>query len=143
MKLVAEAIFWKARCTTSKVQVPRLKLPDEATEEALAMLSRIYTKEDLDEATKWHVRCGHISMKSLKKLGIKTLEGKKLPETFRCESCIKAKIHRLPHKELHLQPKPQFKPGEMIATDHMGPYANSLGGSRYGQIFKDFSSGYR
>ena len=141
--LIAEAILLKARGTNWKVQLPVLQLPSVATDEALAQLTRVYIKEDLDEATRWHAKCGHISMKYLKKLGIKNLEGKRLPETFRCESCIRAKIHRLPHKELHQQSKPKFLPGEMIAVDLMGPYARSLGGSRYGAIFKDYGSKYR
>jgi len=99
----------------------------------------VVVREDLDEAN----RCGHISMKYLKRLGIKSLQGKKLPETFRCESCIKGKIHRQPHKDLHLQKKAVYLPGESISTDHMGPYARSFGGSRYGQLFKDAASSFR
>ena len=48
-----------------------------------------------------------------------------------------------PHKNLHLQGKPQYEHGECIATDHMGPYALSLGGKRYGELFRDFGSKYR
>ena len=48
----------------------------------------------------------------------------------------------MPHKNLHGQPTAVYKPGESIATDQMGPYARSLGGSRYGQIFKDAGSSY-
>src|SRR5690349_23496978 len=107
------------------------------------MLTRVYVRDDLSEADKWHARCSHISMKYLKKLGIKTLVGKNLPSVFRCESCIKSKIHRLAHKNLHAHKKPISVPGESAYTDLMGPYSYSLGGKRYGQIFKDEGSTYR
>jgi len=37
----------------------------------------------------------------------------------------------------------KYLPGELIYTDQMGPYARSLGGNRYGQVFKDSGSTYR
>ena len=143
MCLVAKAIIQRHRDVVPRCKVPALKLPDTADTEALASLTRVYIREDLDEAMRWHLKCGHVSMKALKLMKIKALEGKKLPETLRCESCIKGKIHRQPHKNLHLQGKPKYEPGEYIATDLMGPYAKSLGGNRYGQLFKDLPSTYR
>jgi hypothetical protein len=101
----------RVRAEGGKGKVPALKLPQEASEEALALLNRIYIREDLDEADRWHRRCGHISMKYLRRLNLKSLAGKKLPDTFRCESCIKGKIHRLSHKEMHLQRKAIFQSG--------------------------------
>jgi hypothetical protein len=141
--VTARAVLAKTRCGGRTAQEPDLELPKRASDQAIATLARVYVREDLDEANRWHARCGHISMKYLKRLGLKALQGKKLPETFRCESCIKGKIHRQPHKDLHLQKKADFKPGEAISTDHMGPYARSHGGMRYGQIFKDAASSFR
>lgn len=142
---VARAIIAKRSLARSLVKgkIPKLQLPERADDETLAKLSRLYVREDLDEATRWHQRCGHVGMKYLKRLGIPALREKDLPETLRCDSCIRGKVHRLPHKELHNVKKPIYLPGECIATDQMGPYARSLGGDKYGQIFKDSASTFR
>jgi len=36
----------------------------------------------------------------------------------------------------------QYLPGVCIHTDHSGPYAKSLSGARYSQLFIDRGSGY-
>lgn len=57
-------------------RAPALKLPLIAEPDALASLTRVYIREDLDEAMRWHLKCGHVSMKSLKRMNIKALDGK-------------------------------------------------------------------
>ena len=139
---IARAILERNRTRDLRPMTPAVKLPALADDETLANLSRVFVRTDLEEAQRWHEKCGHVSMKYLKRFTIPTLLGKKLPMTFRCESCIKGKIHRQPHKELHLEGKPTYAPGEYIITDLMGPYSNSIGGARYAQLFKDQGSGY-
>ena len=119
-------------------------LPVSASDnEILSNLARVYPREDMSVLEKWHTRCGHASVKALKKMGIKELQGKKIPNKYRCEGCIKGKIHRIAHKEMHDQPKSNYKPGQCIATDLMGPYAKSIEGSKYAQLYKCATSKYR
>ena len=93
--LVAKEVLEKTRATDGKPNVPAVKFPEEASTETLASLSRVYIRDDLDEASRWHARTGHMSMKYLKRIGIKSLAGKKLPATFRCDSCIVGKISQV------------------------------------------------
>ena len=88
----------------------------------------------------WHEKCGHISTHYLKRLGVKTLS--KLPDKIRCEECMRGKIHKFAHKELHTLEKEKYLPGECIHTDLMGPYARGLFGERYAQLFKDVGSSF-
>ena len=118
-------------------------MPMKRQSQYYSCLIRLYIREDLDEADRWHLKCGHISMKYLKRMQIKSLKGKKLPDTFRCDACMAGKIHKMPHKNLHGLPEQNYLPGECIYTDLMGPYAHSLCNSRYAQILKDWKSTFR
>src|SRR6185312_7876482 len=61
-------------------------------------------------------------------------------EPFRCEACVKGKIHHLGHSKNTASQRPTYLPGECIHTDLQGPYTRSLKGSRYSQIFFDMAS---
>ena len=139
----AGAVVSKIRDQNPKAFKPKVSFPEEATDEVIAKLVRLYVAADLNELQRWHDKCGHIGVRQLKRLGIKELQGKSFPDKLRCESCIKGKIHRLPHKELHLCEKPVYKPGECIVTDLMGPYSRSYHNAKYAQVFRDLGSGYR
>ena len=139
----AGAVVSKVRDTNPPAFRPKVSFPEEATDDVIAGLVRLYVAADLNELQRWHDKCGHMGVKQLKRLGIKDLQGKGLPDKLRCESCIKGKIHRLPHKEMHLCEKPIYKPGECIVTDLMGPYSRSYHNAKYAQAFRDLGSGYR
>ena len=53
-------------------------LPACAQEETLGTLARVYPREDMSVLEKWHNRCGHASVKSLKAMGISELQGKQI-----------------------------------------------------------------
>ena len=53
-----------------------------------------------------------------------------------------AKVHKFAHPKVILGPD-DYLPGECIHTDHRGPYSQSLGGSRYSQLFLDRKSKYK
>src|SRR5690349_17605477 len=57
---------------------------------------------------------------------------------YRCEFCIKGKMHRLGHSK-NTHPK-TYIPGECIHTDLQGPYVKTLEGYKYSQIFMDVAS---
>ena len=140
----AKQVVRNARVEKPVKQItPVEKLPPSVPEETLSNLARVYPREDMSVLEKWHNRCGHASVKALKKMGIPELQGKKIPDKYRCEGCIKGKIHRMAHKEMHDQPKTTYKPGQCIATDLMGPYAKSMEGSRYAQLYKCATSKFR
>jgi len=117
------------------------ELPATTTAQILGTLARIYARADMSALEKWHTRCGHVSVKALKQMGISELQGKK--NKHRCEACIKGKVHRMPHKEMHNLPKASYLPGQCIATDLMGPYARTIEGSKYAQLFKCSASKFR
>ena len=131
----------ESRVTTDSK--PSATLPDVAQIETLSSLARVYPREDMSVLEKWHSRCAHASVKTLKELGISELQGKRIPLKYRCDACIKGKIHRMSHKEMHDLAKPTYEPGQCLATDLMGPYANSIEGSKYAQLFKCPVSKYR
>ena len=74
---IAHAILQRIRTRDVKPLVPKVIPPESIMEDTIALLTRVYVREDLDEANRWHAKCGHVSMKYLKRLGIKSLEGKK------------------------------------------------------------------
>ena len=66
----------------------------------------------------------------------------KIPQQYRCESCIDGKIHMFGHKACKEGERTEYPPGTYIDTDHSGPYARSLSGARYSQLYLDRGSGY-
>jgi len=102
-----------------------------------AFLARFYTRENMSDLEKWHEKLGHVGMKQIRKCNIQGLKIPKKP--FRCESCIKGKIHILPHKK-NKSKQSQYKTGEVLHTDLQGPYVRTLHNERYPQIFVDIVS---
>jgi len=101
-------------------------------------LARFYRKPGITEIEAWHDKLGHIGAGALRRCQIKNLSIPKTP--FRCEACIKGKMHRLGHSSKNPEREIFYKPGEYIQTDLQGPYTNSVGGAKYSQIFIDFAS---
>ena len=99
------AIIKKKRAKTTFLG-PKLDLPTIGDDQTIAALSRVYVREGLDEFQRWHEKCGHISPRYLKRLGVKTLS--KLPYKIRCEECMRGKIHKFAHKELHTLEKEKY-----------------------------------
>src|SRR6185369_4221444 len=93
----------------------------------------------LSEIEAWHDKLGHIGGQALRRCHIKNLSVPKTP--FRCEACIKGKMHRLPHSSKNPARENFYKPGEYILTDLQGPYTTTVaGGAKYSQIFIDLAS---
>ena len=65
-----------------------------------------------------------------------------IPKQYRCEICIDGKIHHFGHKKVQDGVRMQYLPGVCIHTDHSGPYASSVGGARYSQLYLDRGSGH-
>lgn len=105
---------------------------------AIAMLARFYVKEGTTDIERWHNKLGHVGTKILAKCKI---EGLKIPKTpFRCEHCIRGKMHSGDHSTKSTGKKTDLKPGEYIITDLQGPYIRTQNGERYSQIFIDIVS---
>ena len=68
--LVARTVLDKARGQVRNSAVPAKELPSLATEEILAAIARVHVREGMTDAERWHAKCGHISMKYLKRLGV-------------------------------------------------------------------------
>ena len=101
------------------------------------MLARIYLNEGVGEIERWHNKLGHVGTKILKNC----LPGVKVPSTpFRCESCIKGKMHTGNHSSKSTGRQTDLKPGEYIITDLQGPYVRTMYGEKYSQIFIDVAS---
>ena len=87
----------------------------------------------------WHVRLGHASLGYLKQLQKreKRLENVKFDESIlECELCIKAKMEKLPFKEIRQRVQ---RPFQVVHTDIMGPIkpASYPGQNRFIIIFID------
>ena len=101
----------------------------------LALLSQTYEK-DIGERKLRHHRLNHLGGEI-----IDIVFGKTLPHKEPCVDCINAKGHihkpkRTPKDKDHER---GVLPGEMFETDHVGPFAGSVGGCKYLQIFLDRS----
>lgn len=93
----------------------------------------------VNEAMLWHVRLGHASLNYLKKLQkiYKSLENVKFDNSIlECETCIMAKMEKLPFKETR---KRAERPLQVIHTDTMGPISPTSypGFKRYIVVFID------
>jgi hypothetical protein len=103
-----------------------------------ALLAKVYVKPGLDEVDRYHAKFGDIGVRYLKRC----LPNLKIPTQYRCEVCIDGKIHKFGHKACAEGMRTQYLPGVCIHTDHSGPYARSLSGARYSQLYLDRGSGY-
>ena len=101
----------------------------------ISNLARIYVREGME---RWHSKLGHVGSKIIQKCNIKNL---KIPtHPFRCEHCIKGKIHEGNHSTKCTNRLTDLKPGEYIITDLQGPYVQNRDGKKYSQIFLDVVS---
>ena len=106
--------------------------------ESIGLLAKIYLKEGVGEIERWHNKLGHVGMKILRACNIPNL---KVPNTpFRCESCIKGKMHTGNHSSRSTGKKTDLQPGEYIITDLQGPYVRNRNGEKYSQLFIDVAS---
>ncbi|UYV60737.1 hypothetical protein LAZ67_1002068, partial [Cordylochernes scorpioides] len=94
----------------------------------------------------WHERLAHISLTTIREMAKKGLINGLQPEDikeddFFCQGCQEGKAHRKPS---HLSETKEYNPGEFILSDICGPMpTQSIGGSLYCILFKDYSSGFR
>jgi len=103
-----------------------------------AFLARFYIREDMSAIERWHNKLGHVGTKILSRLNIDKL---KMPKgVYRCEACIKGKMHSGMHASRSTGKVTEFKPGEYIVTDLQGPYVADRQGNKYSQIFLDVKS---
>ena len=78
-------------------------------------LARFYIREGMSDMERWHNKLGHVGTKIVRTCDIPNL---KIPSTpFRCESCIRGKMHSGNHSSKSTGRKTDLKPGEYIITD--------------------------
>ena len=135
----------KTQVLNSKTQVLRpvwnlCNLPKDVPDEPLpaALLGRTYAKPGLTEIDRYHAKFGDVGIKYMKRC----LPDLKVPHQYRCEVCIDGKIHKFGHKACAEGVRMEYLPGVCIHSDHSGPYARSLSGARYSQLYLDRGSGY-
>jgi hypothetical protein len=115
----------------SVIECPNGVLPE-------ALLARVYVKPGLSDLERYHAKFGDIGVKYIKRC----LPEISIPRQYRCEYCIDGKIHRFEHRTKPFSARIELAPGTVIHTDHSGPYAKSLAGARYSQLYIDIGSGY-
>jgi transposase InsO family protein len=103
-----------------------------------SLLAQTYIKDGLSDIDRYHAKCGDIGIKYLKR----AFPLLKIPKQYRCEYCIEGKIHKFGHGPCKPGERTEYPPGVCIHSDHSGPYARSVGGARYSQIFMDRGSGF-
>lgn len=103
-----------------------------------AMLAKSYKRPDLSELDRYHAKFGDVGIKYMKRC----MPHLKIPKQYRCDICIDGKIHKFGHKACAEGVRKTYLPGVCIHTDHSGPYAKSLSGARYSQLYLDRGSGY-
>ena len=119
--------------TESEIERDILK----GTQKYFSNLARFYVKEGTSEIERWHNKLGHVGTKILKLC----LENLKIPSApFRCEHCIRGKMHVGEHSTKSTGKISDLKPGEYIITDLQGPYVRSRNQEKYSQIFLDVIS---
>ena len=102
------------------------------------LLARTYVKEGLSDLERYHAKFGDVGLKYIHRC-VPTV---KVPKKYRCEFCIDGKIHKFEHRVKPFEAKAEYLPGTCIHSDHSGPYAKSLSGARYSQLYLDRGSGY-
>ena len=115
-------------------KLPEL-IPDKPGQ---ALLAKTYAKIGLSELDRYHAKLGDVGIKAMKR----ALPSLKIPHKYRCICCIEGKIHKFEGKKCKVGERTKYLPGVCIHSDHSGPYAQSLGGHRYSQLFLDSGSGY-
>ena len=101
-------------------------------------LARFYVKQGMSDMERWHSKLGHVGTKIIKGCNIDKL---KIPKTpFRCEHCIRGKMHTGNHSTRTTGRKSELRAGEYIITDLQGPYVRDINGNKYSQIFIDVVS---
>ena len=116
-------------------------LPDiiEASDELpAALLAKTYIKNDLSQIDRYHAKFGDVGIKYIKR----AMPSLKIPSQYRCVHCIEGKIHKFGHRACAPGTRTEYLPGTCIHSDHSGPYARSIGGARYSQLYLDRGSGY-
>ena len=103
-----------------------------------ALLARTYIKEGLSLVDRLHAKCGDVGVKYLRR----AFPSLSVPKQYRCEFCIEGKIHKFGHGPCKPGQRTEFEPGVCIHSDHSGPYARTIGGARYSQLYLDRGSGY-
>jgi len=118
------------------------KLPDVITTVGdklpTSLLAKTYVKQGLSDLDRYHAKLGDIGIKYMKRC----LPSLKIPKQYRCEFCIDGKIHKFGHHPAPSGVRMDYAPGVCIHTDHSGPYAQSVNGYRYSQLYLDRGSGY-
>lgn len=116
------------------------ELPESIDDDgaAHAFLAKSYKRESLSELDRWHGKLGDVGVKHMK-LVLPTMT---IPKKYRCDFCIEGKIHKFGHPKCGPDDRIKYGPGVCIHSDHSGPYAMSLGGHRYSQLFMDVGTGY-
>ena len=120
---------------------PAISLPDFvplADTLPATMLARTYIKEGLSLVDRLHAKCGDVGVKYLKH----AFPNLVIPKKYRCVFCIDGKIHKFGHAACKPGQRTEYAPGVCIHTDHSGPYARSIGGAHYSQLFVDRGSGF-
>jgi transposase InsO family protein len=102
------------------------------------LLAKTYIKEGLSDVDRYHAKFGDVGVKYIRR----ALPSLKVPKQYRCEFCIDGKIHKFGHKRCVPGTRTEYLPGVCIHSDHSGPYARSIGGARYSQLYLDRGSGY-
>ena len=103
-----------------------------------ALLAKVYVRPGLDEIDRYHAKFGDVGIKYLKRC----VPSLKIPTQYRCEICIDGKMHKFGHRACPEGVRVEYEPGVCIHSDHSGPYAKSLSGARYSQLYLDRGSGY-
>jgi hypothetical protein len=104
----------------------------------IELLAKTYVKEGLSKLDRYHAKLGDIGIKAMKK----EMPNLKVPKKYRCECCIDAKMHKFGHSRVPVEGRIKYAPGTCIHSDHSGPYARSIGGCRYSQLYMDMGSGF-
>ena len=106
--------------------------------------AHLSTKEEEEEALKWHLRLGHISKEKMKLMITNNLvSGLKLSSVpdFVCVGCTLGKMSRKPYSSPSYR---ETEPGAYIHSDVCGPFSEkSVGGSLYYICFKDEATAFR
>jgi hypothetical protein len=112
--------------------------PENKVGSVRACVAKFYRRPGVSDYTFWHEKLGHVGAKVLRKCQIKNLSIPRTP--FRCESCVKGKMHQLGHSTKATGVESVYLPGEHIHTDLQGPYVRDNKGHRYSQLFIDVAS---
>lgn len=119
------------------------RLPESVTLEEgnlpISLLAKTYIKPGLSDLDRFHAKFGDVGIKYIKR----SIPSLKIPKKYRCEFCVEGKIHKFGgHHSAPAGVRVEYAPGVCLHTDHSGPYARSISGARYSQLYLDRGSGY-